>query len=118
LAQIAWDGSQKLRFRLLATIAEALAAGRPVDRLAVPVAAWMDFVRRAAGERRPITDPLATTLETLGRSCDGAAADVARFLALDAVFPPDLAGDPRLRQALDRAYAAVAGPSPEAVLSL
>jgi len=118
LAQIAWDGSQKLRFRLLETIAEALTAGRPVDRLAVPMAAWMDFVRRAAREGRPITDPLAATLETVGRGCDGGPADVGRFLVLDAVFPPDLAGDPRLRHALGRAYAALADRSPETVLSL
>ncbi len=118
LAQIAWDGSQKLRFRLLETIAEALAAGRPVDRLAVPVAAWMDFVRRAAREGRPITDPLAATLVAVGRGCDGGPADVARFLAVDAVFPPDLAAAPRLRPALERAYAALAGLSPETALDL
>ena len=45
LSQIAWDGSQKLPFRLLQTIAEARAAGRPVERLVVGVAGWMLFVR-------------------------------------------------------------------------
>ena len=35
LSQIAWDGSQKLRFRLLETCRDALEAGRPVERLAV-----------------------------------------------------------------------------------
>jgi hypothetical protein len=35
------------------------------------------------------------------------AADVARFLALDAVFPPGLARDPRFAQALAAAYAAL-----------
>jgi fructuronate reductase len=117
LAQIAWDGSQKLPFRLLETITDALDAGRPMDRLAVPVAAWMDFVRRAARDSRPITDPLAATLETIGGGCDGSAADVARFLALEAIFPVDLASDPRLRGALERAYVALAGPSPETALS-
>jgi fructuronate reductase len=49
LSQIAWDGSQKLPYRLLDTTAAAIRAGRPVDRLAVPVAAWMHFVRAPRG---------------------------------------------------------------------
>lgn len=118
LSQIAWDGSQKLRFRLLEPIAEALAVGRPVDRLAVGVAAWMDFVRRAAQGRRAITDPLAETLVEVGRDADGGPGDVDRFLALSAVFPPALAADPRLRGALVRAYALLVGDRPDSVLDL
>ncbi|HWW26871.1 MAG TPA: mannitol dehydrogenase family protein, partial [Caulobacter sp.] len=38
LSQIAWDGSQKLPFRILGTVADALEAGRPVERLALPLA--------------------------------------------------------------------------------
>ena len=34
------DGSQKLPQRLLGTIRDRLAAGRPFDRLALGVAAW------------------------------------------------------------------------------
>src|SRR5262249_37850136 len=48
LAQIAWDGSQKLPAVLLGTLQDNLAAGRPVDRLCVPIAAWCHFVRRKA----------------------------------------------------------------------
>jgi fructuronate reductase len=62
LAQIAWDGSQKLPYRLLDTIAEALDAGRPVARLAVPVAAWIAFLARQARAGVEIVDPLAGTL--------------------------------------------------------
>src|SRR3546814_14947712 len=46
LSQIAWDGSQKLPYRLLDTTGEAHAAGRPVDRLAVQVAAGTAFIRQ------------------------------------------------------------------------
>jgi fructuronate reductase len=104
LAQIAWDGSQKLRFRLLETAAESLAAGRPVDRLAVGVAAWMRFVAQRAATGAEIIDPLADTLCAVGRDCAGGAADVDRFLALEAVFPRSVAADPRFRQALAHAY--------------
>ena len=57
LSQIAWDGSQKLPFRLLETVADALAASRPVARLVIGVVAWMVFVRDGARAGAPITDP-------------------------------------------------------------
>ena len=82
LSQIAWDGSQKLPFRILETTAEALAAGQSVARLAVPVAAWMRFVERRAAEGVEIVDPLAATLKGL--------KGVAAFLALEQVFPQTL----------------------------
>jgi len=104
LSQIAWDGSQKLRFRLLETAAEALSAGRPVDRLAVGVGAWLAFVVRQTRAGAPIIDPLAEALAAAGAPCDGSGADVARFLALEAAFPPDLAHDARFRAAVQRAY--------------
>lgn len=114
LSQIAWDGSQKLRFRLLETAADALAAGRPVDRLAVGVAAWMAFVRRQAPD---IVDPLAAQLTDVARAADGSAQDVNRFLALDTVFPASLAADSRFREAVVRAYLAL-GDDPGAILNL
>jgi fructuronate reductase len=118
LAQIAWDGSQKLPFRIFGTIRDALAGGRPIDRLAVPIAAWMQFVRRTALEGRRVNDPLAQPLLEIGRACDGTAAhDVPRFLVLRAMFPYDLAGELRFRKAIERAYdafgiGAVAAPVP------
>ncbi len=114
LSQIAWDGSQKLRFRLLETAAEALAAGRPVDRLAVGVAAWMAFVRRQAPD---IVDPLAGQLTSVARAADGSAQDVDRFLALDTVFPSNLAADSPFRAAVVRAYL-VLGDDPRAILNV
>lgn len=118
LSQIAWDGSQKLRFRLLEPVADALEAGRPVERLAVGVAAWMDFVRRAARDGRPITDPLADLLLAEGRRAGGGRGDVAQFLSLAAVFPSALAGHPGFRAALETAYVELAGTSPASVFDL
>jgi fructuronate reductase len=107
LAQIAWDGTQKLPVRLFGSIADALHAGRPIDRLCLPVAAWMHFVRRQAQSGVALVDPLAATLAHLGRSLgDGAADDVAAFLALDAVFG-SLSADMRFTSALVATYVAL-----------
>ncbi|WP_372782792.1 mannitol dehydrogenase family protein [Phenylobacterium sp.] len=118
LSQIAWDGSQKLPFRLLQTVAEALAAGRPVERLSVGVAAWMLFVRDQARAGAAIPDPLAGRLAAIGLACDGdPAGDVARFLALGAVFPADLAQAPQFRSALGQSYDRLSGSDPAAALA-
>jgi len=87
----AWDGSQKLPFRLLGTIHDNLQAGRPIDRLCVPVAAWMHFVRRKAADGEQVVDPLAKQLFDIGKHCQNrAATDLPMFLALEHVFPPSL----------------------------
>nr|WP_241093517.1 mannitol dehydrogenase family protein [Xanthomonas sp.] len=112
LAQIAWDGSQKLPVRLLGTIADALHAGRRIDRLCLPLAAWMQFVRRQARNGVALVDPLGETLSGIGRSATGDAGhDVSAFLALDAVFAP-LSKDARFAQTLRSAYAALGDGSP------
>ena len=100
LAQIAWDGSQKLPYRLCDTIRDARGAGRPVDRLAVPIAAWFRFLdlRKASGET--LVDPRADAL--LAR-----AGDVRALLAMGEVFG-DLGGDAVFVAAVERAYAALA----------
>jgi fructuronate reductase len=112
LAQIAWDGSQKLPFRILGTIADRLDEGAPIDRPCVSIAAWLHFVRRRAHERVPIVDPLAARLAEIGRACDGQArTDVPRFLALDSVFAPALSADPRFRTTLHAAYERLSVPA-------
>ncbi len=105
LAQIAWDGSQKIPLRLLGTISDALAAGRRIDRLCVPVAAWMRFVVRQSQAGVDLIDPRAAELAGIGRSCNGdLAGDVARFLALDIGWGA-LAAEPQVVAALQAAYA-------------
>lgn len=112
LSQIAWDGSQKLPIRLLATLEEALAQDGPVERLATGVAAWMLFVRRQTAQGETLVDPLAAELATVAQACAGEpAADVGRFLSMAAVFPGRLAENPRLRATLEGAYASLASPN-------
>lgn len=111
LSQIAWDGSQKLPYRLLDTIAEARAAGRPIERLAAPVAAWMLFVARQAREGVTLVDPLAQTLARIG-----AGGDLDAFLGLRQVFPSHLANDPVFRGALASAVGKMREEGPRALL--
>jgi fructuronate reductase len=105
LAQIAMDGSQKLPIRILMTVRDALAAGRPIDRLCLPLAAWMRFVRRAALRGEALNDPLAARLLDIGRACtDHGSKDVPRFLSLENTFPADLREQARFVQPLIRVY--------------
>ena len=105
LAQIAWDGSQKLPFRVLNTMIESLAAGRPIDRLCVPIAAWFHFVRRKAAKGETITDPMADTLADIGRRCTGdPLVDVKLLLSLEPFWPSELIRNDQVRTCLERAY--------------
>jgi fructuronate reductase len=109
LSQIAWDGSQKLPFRILGTVVDALEAGRSVERLALSLAAWMHFVRRRAAEGVKIVDPLAERLVETAAACTGdAKADVAQFLKLEPVFSRELAGNAVFVAALEKAYSELA----------
>jgi fructuronate reductase len=103
LSQIAWDGSQKLPYRLLDTISEARAAGKSIERLAVPVAAWILFLERQACAGIPIIDPLSDRLTELARSDNPTEA----ILDLDQVFPQSLCGDPAFRKAVTAAASAM-----------
>lgn len=104
LIQIAQDGSQKIPVRLLGTIGDALAAGRSIDALCLPVAAWLRFVCRQTQAEVALADPMDSALRAIGRTCNGNAAhDVQAFLGLTAVFGP-VAGDARFVAAMERAY--------------
>lgn len=102
LSQVAWDGSQKLPIRILGTVSDALAAGRQIDRLVVPIAAWIRFLERQARAGEAIIDPMADKLVDTGLQ-----GGLAAFLALEAVFPPVLANDPAFAGPLRKAYDAL-----------
>ncbi|HEY4370158.1 MAG TPA: mannitol dehydrogenase family protein [Steroidobacteraceae bacterium] len=110
LSQLAWDGSQKLPFRLLGTISDNLAAGRRVDRLCIPVAAWFHFVRRRTLSGERIIDPLAQRLSDIARACTGDPVhDVHLFLSLETMFAANLHDSQSLTPALIKAYEQLAG---------
>jgi fructuronate reductase len=105
LAQIAWDGSQKLPIRILGTIADAIRERRPLARLALPIGAWMHFIRARAASATPIVDPLAEQLAARGRRATGESRhDLPLFFDLPGVFPPALTHNTGFVQALGSAY--------------
>jgi fructuronate reductase len=107
LSQIAWDGSQKISIRLTGTLRDALAAGRPIERLCLPIAAWMHFVRRQAKAGVALVDPMAGELAAIGNAaCGEARMDVEAFLRLEGVFQGML-GEGSAVDAVVQAYAAL-----------
>jgi fructuronate reductase len=105
LAQIAWDGSQKLPIRLLGTMVDAIRARRPLTRLALPIAAWLHFIRAKAATATPIVDPLGDQLAAHGRRTTGDSRhDLTVFFDLPGVFPSTLTRDAGFVSALGSAY--------------
>ncbi len=113
LAQIAWDSSQKLPIRILPTLLDNGAAGRPSPRLALAVTAWMAMVRLYARRDLALTDPLAERLLEMGR----AGAGVPEFLALREIFPLELARVPSFRAELEQYFDGLTR-GPEGVLEV
>lgn len=107
LSQIAWDGSQKLPFRLIGTIADNLISGGRVDRLCLPVAAWMRFTHRQVEAGQALVDPLSSQIARAASPRADAAAEVAQYLQLTEVFPPALTTNAEFRARLTDAYAAL-----------
>ena len=100
--QIAMDGSQKLPQRLLGTVRDNLAADRSISLLALAVAGWMRYVGGVDEQGRAIDvkDPLADRLRAAYDSDTTPAERANALLAIEAVFDPDLAANPRFRAAM------------------
>lgn len=107
--QIAMDGSQKLPQRLLGTVADNLAADRDVRGLALGIAGWMRYVGGIdeAGQPIDVRDPLAERLKAVSESAGSGLAKVAALLAVDDVFDPALASNPRFQRAVTEAFEAL-----------
>jgi fructuronate reductase len=102
--QIAIDGSQKLPQRLLAPIADRLARGQGIAALALAVAGWMRWQsgRTDAGVPFAVDDPLAGETARRIAGLDDPEARARALLAIETVFPPPLAADPRFVAAVSR----------------
>ncbi|RSZ37188.1 MULTISPECIES: mannitol dehydrogenase family protein [unclassified Variovorax] len=88
--QIAMDGSQKLPQRLLGTVRDRLAAGKPIDRLALAVAAWIHYLHGAdeTGASHDIQDPLAVALTERLAQAGTAESPVHERVAFFTGFAP------------------------------
>jgi fructuronate reductase len=84
LAQIALDGSTKLRMRAVPVLQAERAAGRSGAAAALMIAAWMDYSATAS----PFQDPLEQAVTAANR-----LPGTERTKALLAVVDPALAGD-------------------------
>ncbi|NIZ12314.1 mannitol dehydrogenase family protein [Phaeobacter sp. HF9A] len=103
--QIAMDGSQKLPQRILGTVGEAMAAGRPCPGLILAIAAWMRYVGGVdeAGNPIDVRDPFSAELKALSDSAEAPDAKVAALLSLRAVFSAEQAA--ALLAPVSKAYA-------------
>lgn len=102
--QIATDGSQKIPPRLLAPLLERSNRGQPFDALALAVAGWMRWQggRDDQGTPFPVDDPLAAATARAWASDASARGRVAALLALETIFPPELAARADIRHTLAR----------------
>jgi fructuronate reductase len=103
--QIAMDGSQKLPQRILGTVRDNLAEGRPIAMAALAVAGWMRYVSGVDEAGRPIevSDPLAARFADIAQACRGdAAALAAQLLGVTEIFDEDLHNEPRFAEPVKR----------------
>jgi fructuronate reductase len=102
--QIAMDGSQKLPQRLLAPIAERLAAGQGIEALSLAVAGWIRWQagRDDRGQTHTVDDPLAEVIAAALAGAGDAAARVDAVLGIEAVVPATLRDNALLHAALTR----------------
>ncbi len=107
VARLCSDGSGKLPKFVLPTLRTNLANDGPIDKAAMLLASWCEYLRGIdhAGEPfEPAHDPL---FDEVRAAADRSVADPAAFLAVEAVFDPDLAANDRLRTAFGQALDAL-----------
>lgn len=109
LEQIAMDGSQKLPYRLVDTLAEARRRGLLPERICTALGCWIAFAMQRSRAGSPIVDPLGTVIATAALEGDGRAV-LGRLVAGGILLPPDLASDEAVMSAISAAAdAALAG---------
>jgi len=117
LAQIAWDGSQKLPMRIIPVIVSNLLSNQPIDKCCITLAAWMRFVVQKSRDGSELIDPLKNSLLTIGSSCtDNAEDDVNYFLTL-AMFS-ELNTEPQFTKTLINSYTFLCENNADALLTL
>lgn len=103
LAQIAMDGTTKLRMRALPVLAAERAAGRSGDGAARMIAAWLAYASSTAEFQDPLAGDIRTAL-----SLEGSERTAALLTLLD----PELGKDANLVSRLGSLQAGLAAASP------
>ncbi|KGJ92604.1 mannitol dehydrogenase family protein [Colwellia psychrerythraea] len=108
LAQIAWDGSQKVQMRILPIIEDNLALGRSTKLLSLSLACWFEFICRALKEGREIIDPLASDFAKQPALLSNDSAEVVEaFLTIESIFGQTLAKNTKLKAQLVNSLSAL-----------
>jgi fructuronate reductase len=117
LSRVGRNGSEKLKTRLLASIADNLAAGRPAPCTMLAVAAWVCCTAGRA-EGTQISDPAATRMRRLAAQAGG---DVARLselvLQMEDILGTELPRVEAFRTGLRKALADLLTQGPRAAVT-
>lgn len=117
--QIAMDGSQKVRQRLLGTIQDNLARGHTPTGLCIAVAGWLRYVGGVDenGAAIDVRDPMADQLRATSDRAADPQGKVEALLAIEEVFTPSLTQDPAFRSTVSAAYCALLTRGAKAVVA-
>jgi fructuronate reductase len=87
LSQIALDGSQKIQMRIIPTIEDNIALGRPTQLLCLSMACWFEFICRALNEGKKIGDPMASHFASIPELISTDVVEVVEaFLSIELIF--------------------------------
>ncbi|MCL1044979.1 mannitol dehydrogenase family protein [Shewanella electrodiphila] len=105
VAQIAWDGSQKLPMRILPIIEKNIVENRSIKNLTMAVVAWFMFVRKRYQQQVELVDPLADKLLTVASQCNNQAQhDITLLMTISEVFSAELSQQPVFIKNLQNNY--------------
>ncbi len=104
LAQIAWDSSQKIPYRIIAIISDNAVASKASPMLCLSLAAWMKFIVTKVSTGQKLVDPLEDKLVPIAQACDGSNTDVEHFISLEQVFPEQLKTNKQFIEDIKSAY--------------
>lgn len=108
LAQIAFDGSQKIQMRILPIIEDNLALGRSTKLLSLSLACWFEFICRALKEGQKIIDPLASHFASIPCLLSNDVLDVVDgFLSIESIFGQSFQQNTQLKEQLAESLSAL-----------
>ena len=101
LAQIAFDGSQKIQMRILPTIEDNLRLGRSTKLLSLSLACWFEFICQGLKSGNEIIDPIASQLNHMPQLLSTNVLEVVEaFLTIESVFNQTFKDNAQLKDQL------------------